>query len=146
MEYQFYGGICGYVALFLFKLNWDRNQRLDGKIINHLLESILIYPFVFICCIAIARGTGVDVSNAWLYFYYIAVSTGMGGFIWWTFFDGLYNLWNPNGRQAFFFAGSEDGKYDSWFDNILQKMNYWQRAVLKLSGCVIFTVWYILIN
>lgn len=143
MNDNFLIGICLYLFLFGLKLNWDRNQMIDRKTINHRLEALLIYPIVLFSCMLMTKGFAWSGSVTFKAIYYTFVTCGSFAFIWWTFFDGAINTFNPNGKQKFFFAGSEDGKDDAWFDNILQKITYKQRAILKISGCIIFTVWYI---
>lgn len=102
----------------------DYGKWLKGESINHKkefwLRIALLSPslIMFIVC----RGQPIVLS--------LIATFAMTGFVYWTLFDGQFNLLR---KQRFFFTGSDDPD-DATTDNFLQQIPEWLQAIIKIGG------------
>ena len=105
-----------------------RNEINLNSITNHPKEMAICFPFL------VASGyffsTYIEVNI----YAKIAIIFFMQFFVWWTLFDGGYNLLR---HFNFFFTGSRE-KDDATTDKVLSHWAKWAVVAVKIAGCATF--------
>ena len=121
-----------FFAVLFYKLHYDINKWRKSQPVNHPKEAAAVTFGLIPSTVLFFIAT----NHNW---YNIIPVLLMQFFIFWTMFDGLYNI---RRHFNFFFTGSDDAD-DAKLDNLLQRMSVSAQAILKLGGCAIFIFLYI---
>jgi len=114
-----------FVAVLAWDVLTDYRKWLKGHGVAHAKEAwircLLLIPAIVLFTIA-------HKGNSWTSLLY---SVAMCFFVFWTLFDGLYNVLRGFG---WWFTGSDDEE-DADTDNFLQSIPKWLHILIKLGGC-----------
>jgi len=119
------------IILFLAVLFWDiysdYNKWLSSRVVKHTKEAwlriLLLSPSIILF-------TCLGQNKNWTDLVYTLV---MEFFIYWTFFDGFYNI---SRGFNFWYTGTND-KDDAKTDNFLQSIPLWLHKTIKIGGCIV---------
>ena len=117
------------IILFFAVLAWDvisdYQKWLKGRGVIHGKEAwircVMLIP-------AIVLFTVAHPGNSW---WHLAYTLVMCFFVFWTIFDGAYNVLRG---FNWWFTGSNDPD-DADTDNFLQSIPLWLHILIKLGGC-----------
>jgi len=118
------------IILFIATLYWDvvsdYNKWLKGGGVSHTKEAwvrcLVLLP-------AIIGFVVLHHSNNWQSIVYTLI---MEFFLFWTLFDGFYNVIRG---YDWWFTGSNES-YDAKLDNLLQSIPLWLHKAIKIGGCI----------
>lgn len=123
------------IAIFLIVLAvdliTDYRKWLRGKPVRHSWEA-----FVRVLCL-----TPAIILLTRFEWYWFVVPAFMVMFWYWLLFDGFYNTLRG---YNWWFTGSDDVD-DAHSDNLLQELTLKQHIALKVAGCVLTTIIYIIL-
>lgn len=128
------------IVWFLIVLAWDvltdRDKFLSGETVLHKKEAskrmILLTP----------SGILFVAASTWPLFASSLIVAGLMGFHFWLWFDGISNRLK---NLPFFHPGTGGAKNNSWIDENLRKLEWWEIGVIKTGGTLIFSYLYFLL-
>lgn len=121
-----------FISVLAFDVFSDYAKWLEGESVKHTKEFFLRLALLSPSLLILILWKGES------YIVITGVTLAMVGFVYWSLFDGFYNLIR---KFNFFFTGSDDPD-DAISDNLLQSIPKWAQICIKIGGSIVFTFLY----